>query len=253
LSGLDVRPLSFSPGDDAKIGYIVARGVINTGYTEGVEVRLFYRRDPVSVPTTPPGGTTTEETRWKLLGILPKRDPVGGDASQSTDRTGIFLPLETQIPNAVFGNEAYQFRAIAYLNGKEMPNLNQASYTGASIREERDTSTVSTPSINSWSAPPLNFGSAPQILTISGSFLNGADINVRIVRSSTSNARQNYWEQPGSFKIEPAPGGNYRVSIRLSVVPATGNTGTYDVQYKYPWERWETTPDAANVIGTVYQ
>jgi hypothetical protein len=256
---LDNSPAFTSAGDDDdKRGYIHA-SVTNSGYTPGVEVKLYYRRQEI-----PPLGVGAEVTEWTALpnGTFAKKTQTGGATTQITDEDGEFVPLKIQIPSAVFG-EIYQFKAIAFLDGKEMPNLTIAAYSPPSLdtgipgsgSTATETRALTTPVISLWGAPALNLATGAQTISgITGSFLNGAQINVRIARTSAPpiSGKQTYWEQPGSFTLSrttATAGGNYSVDIDLSALPPANDGGpvgttppiqeNYTIQYKWPWEKWE--------------
>jgi hypothetical protein len=265
---LTVNSLTSSSATDNKIGYIDA-SVSNNGYTVGMDVKLYYRRAETT-GTTPPGTLITE---WKPLHTFEKYSAINGDASQSTDRTGVFKPVVLPIPDAVFGGEQYQFKAVASINGVDIPNLSKSNYydtfdsssppvpiPAATITDGARSVAVSTPSITSGlSSSSLGFASpADQIITgIKGDFLNGATINVRIVSSLSGGGRQKYWVQPKNFTIHRIPtfdpnDPQYQVTINLENVPAAiatvADRKSYTVQYKYPWEKWEAISDADHVI-----
>jgi hypothetical protein len=252
---LGVSPLPRDPSsgvqtNDADRGWIRAT-LQNSGYTKGMDAKLFYRT---------PGVTTT---KWTELTSFTRNAQGGGAVSQITDENGEFKALDFPLPDAVYG-EAYEFRAIAYDSaGKEMPNLDRADYTiqtgsspdtfsYATIVEATASSELSkaggiSGTIN-WGTPPLSLSSATaqSILGITGDFLDGASVDIRVARSIVRTGKTTYFYQ-GSFSIAQTGATNsYQITTLVlanETVPPNDNvpsgTDNYVVQWKYPWEKWE--------------
>jgi hypothetical protein len=239
-------PATGQTNDDLR-GYIKA-DVSNDGYTKGMDVRLFYRRN-----NGKPGATVTA---WTELAKFERNDQIGGAASQRTDEDGHFKILEIPVPYPIYG-ETYQFKAVAYLNGVAIPNLNNSDYTVGSLDvvEATDDSPLSTSAITASTLVSSTLGiasdAAQTITGITGSFLDGATINVRIERISVLDGKRTYYEQPEVFTLGRTatfPGGGYQVQLILSVRPGAleddetlpASADRYSVEWKYPWEQWET-------------
>jgi hypothetical protein len=221
-------------------GWITAR-LTNDGYSKGMTAELFYRRGNDTIP----GATDIAWQRFNPPAEF-------GNATNS----GNFGSVDVQIPNFIY-DEHYQFKAVAYLDGKPVPNLNQDAYSGAYITEGRTSSIVSQSHITYLTSPSLTLSNdtAQTITGIRGDFLAGLPIDVRIVRSGSSS--QTY-VQPTSFVLARMPTfdathEDYQVAISLTNRPTeNGNTSTtpasrysYTVQYKYPWETWDDTPSGS--------
>jgi hypothetical protein len=250
--------------NDTLRGGITATLTSTGNYTKGMDVKLFYRR--ADSATTFPGANVTG---WTLADSFVKKTMTGGATSQITDEGGDFMPLDFQIPNPVYG-ELYLFKAVAYLDTKEMPNLDTSTYSGAVIDIAGDDSVVSAASISTWGGSAIALtNSSPQtvgMVGISGQFLQNAPVNVRIRRSTVRDAAPNdlrtYYEQAGEFSFTRTTGTNtYQVDLILDLKPeateftnGAGNkvADTYIVEYKFPWEKWESLPGGRTIRTITY-
>jgi hypothetical protein len=249
-------PSSIASGDNANDNQrgLINAAVTNSGYTKGLDVKLFYRRETTTVP---PNATTTD---WTYLATLEKNTQTGGDSTQITDESGVFKAKDYQIPNVAFG-ETYHFKAIAYLDNitREIPNINSATIAGSAITEAKTTTAItpSQPSLSSLAAASVTLNTGAQTVSnINGNFVNGVSINLRIVRSGTpvvgDDSEQTYYEQPGEFTITRQTGlTSYQFQFALTEIPPVSSpTVNYTIQYKYPWEKWETAP-ARQIGGSI--
>jgi hypothetical protein len=243
---------SGTDANDNKPGQIHA-AVSNSGYTKGMDVKLFYRR--AATGGVNPGTTTTA---WTYLATFDKYTQDGGAVNQITAESGIFKPNDYDIPDAVYG-ETYQFKAVAYLDdgAREIPNINNDTYSSADIAEATATGVLSQPSLNSLTGFAVASLTGPQTITgITGSFVNGVKINLRVVRTATPSAesgKSKYFVQPEEYTITRESGlSTYQLRFGLTVLPPEndavgGGSDSYTIQYKYSWEQWETAP--ARQIG----
>jgi hypothetical protein len=228
--------------NDTLRGWIEA-DVTNNGYTKDMEVKLFYRRGNSGKP----GATVTA---WSAFpgseGNFLRNTQDGGAVSQITDENGTFKTLEVAVPTPVYG-ETYEFRAVAYLNGVAIPNLNNSDYTDASIAvvEAIDDSPLSTAYIDSGlSVSGTTFAASQNITGIRGDYLENAKIDVRIRRNIVRDDKKTYFEQEKATLTRATAPGTYQIApLTLSLTANDGPTGsadTYTVQWKYEWEQWET-------------
>jgi hypothetical protein len=224
-----------------------------------VEAKLFYRRSPTSIP----GSTVTE---WTELAPFERYTQTGGDNTQITDKSGRFRPLEVLIPSPVYG-EIYQFKAVAYLGNKEMPNLNNSTYASATAVIEATAAGGSALSqaggatgIIAWGAPSLSFtnAGAQTITGISGLFLNGASVDVRVIRNNVrldepgKPGQPRHYDQGKVTFTRWTPASQYQTSLTWADIPAAnGDTSidpfgpdSFTVVFKYEWEKWESHDEA---------
>jgi hypothetical protein len=242
--------------NDTERGKIHAE-LTNYAYTKDVSVRLYYRRaqpvDQMPLPDfTAPGATITG---WTEITTPFEKYTQTNNGDEITDESGIFKPLEIAIPNPVYG-EDYQFRAIAYLNGVAMPNLNNTTYASAGITVATAESALSTSQVTGWGSPAFALGTVGnQTLNgITGYFLDGAPIYVRIVRDTPLPGKFDYYDltpdNPITFS-EGLTASTYRIQLTLSPKPEPNEAKTaggsptqdfYSIIFRYPWETWENLP-----------
>jgi hypothetical protein len=239
--------MSGTDANDNKPGQIHA-AVSNSGYTKGMDVKLFYRR--AATGGVNPGTTTTA---WTYLATFDKYAQAGGDTTQITEESGVFKPKDYEIPGAVYG-ETYQFKAVAYIEegAREIPNIDNDTYSLANIVEATATGPgiLSQPRLDSLIGFTVTSLTGTHNITgITGSFVNGLEIYLRVVRTATPSAesgKSKYFVQPEPFTITRESGlSTYQLRFGLTVLPPEadavgGGTDTYTIQYRYPWETWET-------------
>jgi hypothetical protein len=221
--------------NDAARGSIRATLGNNGGYTKDMVVTLYYHRGTATYPSN-------DITGWTRIGDFDRNTQPGFVTDEGND----FMPIVHQFDDPVYG-ESYSFKAVAYLDGKAMPNLDKSAYdifgTPADIAEGIVTRALTRPSVTTWGSPALTFTSGEQIKAVSGEFLHGIVINVRIIRTVPVADMTNYWTVPDAT-IRTA-GTSYEAPITLSSRPSPddglgGAKDDYTVQYKYTWETWES-------------
>jgi hypothetical protein len=254
---LDVQPLDpvIAAGkqtNGAAQGWVTAK-VTNEAYTEGMAVKLYYRR-PIQ---TNQAGTAIKD--WELIHTFERNE--SPNPQLTTDLTGIFKPYDHEFKGdaLVFG-ETYQFKAIAYLNDEPVPNLaSSANYTGTVSAAATATSSLSQASITSstLTTTAFSFVSSPMVLStvisgISGAYLPPKDpIAVRIVRVTPDPKRVNFFDQ-GTFNLtETGNTGTYQFTLPLTAIPDEEDNDTetavaYRILWKHPWQEWDDSDVTTN-------
>jgi hypothetical protein len=209
-----------------------------------MDVKLFYRRTNTTNPAVP---AVTEWTPYPTsFGRIPLT--VDDGHTQTTDKDGVFEDLEVAVPSPGYG-ENYEFRAVAYLNNREIPNLNNSSYSGAAVTDATGTSPLSTAYISDIPyGAQLTTLSSHTITGIYGSYLDGARIDLRVVPANLWTGKPTHYDQAqGALTMNSGILSDYTLTFTLTGLTANQNLGTpgspddYVLYWKYPWEKWEDT------------